>query len=95
MEEFEELVPQSEFSEYLNLQKELKKQNENNLYLINENKQLTIRIKQFEEISSSSLNFDQTQREMENTIANLKKEIYVRQNLKHLFYCIKNNFSFF
>lgn len=86
MEEFEELVPQSEFSEYLNLQKELKKQNENNLYLINENKQLTIRIKQFEEISSSSLNFDQTQREMENTIASLKKEIYVRQNLKHLFY---------
>jgi len=78
MEEFEEIVPQSEFSEYLNLQKELKKQNENNLYLINENKQLTIRIKQFEEINSSSLNFDQTQREMENTIANLKKEIYVR-----------------
>lgn len=78
MEEFEE-IPQSEFSEYIHLQKELKRLNEDNLHLVNENRQLINRIKHLEETTSlkDTTSFDQTQKELENTIANLKKEIFV------------------
>ena len=87
MEEFEE-IPQSEYSEYIHLQKELKRLNEDKNYLVNENRQLLSRIKNLEDninTSSTSSNnqTNQTQIELENTIANLNKEIFVSLKIKY------------
>ncbi len=48
MEDFEEISPQNEFSDYINLQKEIKRLNEENRFFMSENKQLTSRIKALE-----------------------------------------------
>jgi hypothetical protein len=77
MEEFEELVPQSEYSDFIHLQKELRRLTEDNIHLINENKKLFNRIKNFEQINSATENSTDNQKDLEINIQSLKKEIYV------------------
>ena len=78
MEEFEEIVPQSEYSDFIHLQKELRRITDDNIHLTNENRQLLNRIKNFEQINSTTeSSTDNNQKELEMTIQSLKKEIFV------------------
>ncbi len=88
MEDFEEISPQNEFSDYINLQKEIKRLNEENRFFMSENKQLTSRIKALESRPDTTSNSaedneaqrdlnEQRQRELEAMIDELKQEIFV------------------
>jgi len=88
MEDFEEISPQNEFSDYINLQKEIKRLNEENRFFMSENKQLTSRIKALENRPDTTPNIaedngaqsdlnEQRQRELEAMIDELKQEIFV------------------
>ena len=76
-------MPQSEFSDYLNLQKEIKRLNEDNLHFSNENKILINRLKNLEARKSPALLETHedavSQKRDEETIDKLKQEIFVRK----------------
>lgn len=90
MEDFEELVPQNEFSDYIQLQKEIKRLNEDNQHFINENKLLMNRIKLLEAKADTNINdistnnlqseFESKQRQLEITVDEQKQEIFGLQN---------------
>jgi hypothetical protein len=52
-------MPQSELSDYINLQKEIKRLREDNLHLLNENKQLLSKARLLEMKNDSNLNNEQ------------------------------------
>jgi len=76
MEEFEEVMPSSELGDYINLQKEIKRLNEENFHLSSENKELLGKLKFFrqsEENAPSSLN----QQDHERKFKQMEQEIFV------------------
>ena len=77
MEEFEELMPSNELSDYINLQKEIKRLKEENFHVASENKELLGKLKylkQFEEDTQASASHSQ---EYEMKFANFEQEIFV------------------
>ena len=98
MEEFEEIVPQSEYSDFINLQKELRRITDDNIHLTNENRQLLNRIKNFEQINStteSTLSSSSTDnlKELEMTIQSLRKEIFVSYVFFFFFFPSEKNYN--
>lgn len=87
MEEFEEVMPSSELGDYINLQKEIKRLNEENFHLSSENKELLVKLKFFrqnEENASSHPSFDmnqQQQHDHERKLKQMEQEILVRRKL--------------
>ena len=82
MEEFEELMPSSDLNDYIHFQKEIKRLNEDNMHLSNENKQLLHKLKKFEsnksdDFGSEGYMSEQQKQEYEITIENLKQELFV------------------
>ena len=82
-------MPPTEFSDYIYLQKEIKRLNEDNLYFSNENKHLINRLRALEaqaeqENNSVAVNNEQT---LQNSIAELKQEIFVNNWLNSHFLC--------
>lgn len=89
MEEFEELMPPSpsELNDFIHLQREMKRLNEDNTHLRSENKQLISKLKKFEnkksdlvESTSGSVVSNQQKIEYESTIEDLKQEILKLKN---------------
>ena len=77
-----DLVPQTEFSDYINLQKEIKRLSEDNEHLSHENSQLSIRLRNLESggKSTSPINLTESrirQDELENINDELKQENFV------------------
>lgn len=76
-------MPTSEYSDYINLQKEIKRLSEDNVHLLSENKQLINKLKKYEKKSEAEddafgieSSFSIKQLEYETQIENLKQEIY-------------------
>lgn len=69
-----ELVPQNEFSDYIQLQKEIKRLNEDNEHFMSENRQLLARIKQMEPGALDS-GESTAQDMMANSIRDLNEQI--------------------
>jgi regulator of replication initiation timing len=88
MEEFEEVMPSSELGDYINLQKEIKRLNEENFHLSSENKELIGKLKFFrqsEENAPQSTSLD-LQQDYERKLEKLEKEIFV--SLKLFFFIL-------
>ncbi len=82
MEEFEELMPSSDLNDYIHFQKEIKRLNEDNMHLSNENKHLLHKLKKFEcnkteDFESEGYLSQQQKQEYEIAIENFKHEIFV------------------
>ncbi len=77
MEDFEEISPQNEFSEYINLQKEIKRLNEENRFLVGENRQLDSRVKALEDRPEAVQTNEQSLQQLEAVIDGLKQQIFV------------------
>ena len=84
MEEFEEVLPSSELSDYINLQKEIKRLSEENFHLSTENKELLSKLKhyrQHDEEKDTSLQvsdeFAYKQQEYEMKLSKFEQEIFV------------------
>jgi hypothetical protein len=79
MEEFEEVMPSSELGDYINLQKEIKRLNEENSHLSSENKELIGKLKFFRQSEANappSTSLD-LQQDYERKLEQLEKEIFV------------------
>ena len=75
MEEFEELMPSSELNDYINLQKEIKRLNEENFHLSTENKELIGKLKHFKQTEDDT-SFVHQQDHVEK-LETLEQEIFV------------------
>jgi hypothetical protein len=69
MEDFEELVPQNEFSDYIQLQREIKRLSQDNEHFMSENRHLLAKIKQLEADLRSGQSQDQRQEKDEPKVS--------------------------
>ena len=70
-------MPTSEFSDFLNLQKEIKRLNEDNVHLSNENKILLSRLKNLEAKTGQEKRNESTEKQFEEIIDKLNQELFV------------------
>jgi hypothetical protein len=85
-------MPSYELADYLNLQKEIKRLNEDNVHLISENKELIGKLKAFQTNQKDNLEEQSSLNEsleLEGTVRALREEIFVRKRFNR-----KKNFIF-